>query len=211
MKTEQLINAMVNDAEPRRSFLRSFLYAIALGIAVDGLIFFTAVGPRPDIAAAAETWRFLFKFVVTLSLAVPATMLAYRLAAPAMWSRCRLGMLAVPLCLLIAAALLELDLVPRSLWMVRLIGSNSVNCMTIIPLLALAPLACFLILLRDGAPRDPGLTGAIAGLAASAIAATFYALNCFDDSPLFVITWYPLAAAIVVVGGYFCGRRFLVW
>jgi hypothetical protein len=211
MKTEHLINAMAADSAPRRSLLRSFVYATALGVVADGLIFFAAIGPRPDLAAAAETWRFLFKFVVTLSLAGPATIIAYRLAAPAMWSKCRLKLLTVPLCLLLAAAILELHLVPRSLWMVRAIGSNSVNCMTLIPLLALAPLACLLAQLRDGAPRDPGLTGAVAGLAASSIAATFYALNCFDDSPLFVITWYPLAAAIVVAVGYVCGRHVLVW
>ena len=211
MKTEQLINAIARDAVTRPSFVRSFLCAAALGIAADALIFFAAIGARPDIAAAAETWRFLFKFVVTLSLAVPATILVYRLGAPALWTRCRLRPLALPLFLLLSATLAELDLVPSSQWMVRLVGSNSVNCITLIPLLALTPLACFLVLLRDGAPRDPGLTGAIAGLAASAIAATFYALNCFDDSPLFVITWYPLAAAIVVAAGYLCGRRFLVW
>lgn len=211
MKTEQLINAMAADTAPRGSLLRSFVSVGALGVAADALIFFTVIGPRSDIAAAAETWRFLFKFVVTLSLAVPATTLTYWLAAPAMWSRWRFVMLAMPLGLLLAAVMLELHLVPRSLWLVRLVGSNSVNCVTLIPLLAIVPLACFLRLLRDGAPLNPGLTGAVAGLAASSIAATFYALNCFDDSPLFVITWYPLAAAIVVGGGFFCGRRLLVW
>lgn len=211
MTTEQLINEMVKDRATRPPFLSSFLYVAVLGVAADALIFFVAVGPRPDIAAAAETWRFLFKFVVTLSLAALATILVYRMAAPAMWRKCRSGTLAMPLGLLVAAVLLELHLVPNSLWMVRMIGSNSVNCITLIPLLALAPLTCFLVLLRRGAPRDPGLTGAIAGLAASAIAATFYALSCFDDSPLFVITWYPIAAAIVVTTGYLCGGRFLVW
>jgi hypothetical protein len=43
------------------------------------------------------------------------------------------------------------------------------------------------------------LAGAIAGLAASGIAATFYATNCTDDSPLFVITWYPLATGFVAL------------
>ena len=211
MKTEQLIDALAIDAAPRRPFFRSFVYATVSSIAVDAVIFFAAIGPRPDIVAAAETWRFLLKFVITLSFAAPATLLVYRLAAPAMWSRSRLGILLMPLGLLLAAVILELGLVPRSLWMVRLIGSNSVNCMTLIPLLAAAPLACFLILLRQGAPRDPGLTGAAAGLVASAIAATLYALNCFDDSPLFVITWYPLAAGMVVTAGYLGGRRFLAW
>jgi hypothetical protein len=65
--------------------------------------------------------------------------------------------------------------------------------------------------LRRGAPRDPGRTGAVAGLAAASSAASFYAVNCFDDSPLFVITWYPLATSILVACGYLLGRRILRW
>jgi len=65
--------------------------------------------------------------------------------------------------------------------------------------------------LRQGAPTRPGLAGAVAGLAASGIAATFYASNCTDDSPLFVATWYPIATAMVVVVGYLIGTRALRW
>lgn len=211
MNTEQLVQAMVADNAPRHSYLRVFALGVAVAIPVDALLFFAAIGPRPDFAAAVETWRYLFKFVVTISLAAPATMLAYRLTAPAMWHRCRFQVLVVPLCLLTAAAALELCLLPRSLWMLRLVGTNSLNCLTLIPLLSLIPLACFLSLLKQGAAVDGGLAGAIAGLAASSISATFYALNCFDDSPLFVITWYPLASAIVVMTGYLLGRRLLIW
>jgi hypothetical protein len=55
------------------------------------------------------------------------------------------------------------------------------------------------------------LAGAVAGLAASGIAATFYASNCTDDSPLFVLLWYPLAIAIVTAVGYVAGGRLLRW
>jgi hypothetical protein len=55
------------------------------------------------------------------------------------------------------------------------------------------------------------LAGAVAGLAASGIAATFYASNCTDDSPLFVITWYPIAILIVAAVGYLIGRKLLRW
>ena len=44
-----------------------------------------------------------------------------------------------------------------------------------------------------------------------AIAATFYASNCPDDSGLFVATWYPLATGIVVLAGYLIGSRSLKW
>jgi hypothetical protein len=48
-------------------------------------------------------------------------------------------------------------------------------------------------------------------LAASGIAATFYAANCTDDSALFVMTWYPIATLIVTTAGYLVGRKLLRW
>jgi hypothetical protein len=51
----------------------------------------------------------------------------------------------------------------------------------------------------------------MAGLAAGGIAATFYATNCADDSPLFVATWFSLATLIVAASGYLMGRRLLAW
>ena len=65
--------------------------------------------------------------------------------------------------------------------------------------------------MRQGAPEKPGFAGAMAGIAASGIGATFYAANCTDDSPLFVALWYPMAIAIVAAIGYVAGRRLLRW
>jgi hypothetical protein len=73
------------------------------------------------------------------------------------------------------------------------------------------PLLCFFVALRAGAPRAPGFAGAIAGVAASGIGATFYAANCTDDSPLFVATWYPLAIFLVSATGCLGGRLLLRW
>lgn len=211
MTTDQLITAIAVDSTPSRPFGRLFRHATAIGIAGAGLIFFLAIGPRPDLAAALDTWRFLFKFVITVPLAIAATLSVSAMARPDRWNAYRPLPLMAPLGLLAIAALFELFVLPRSLWMVRLVGSNSANCMTLIPLLAISPLLAFLAVLRRGAPRDPGSAGAVAGLAAAAIAASFYALNCFDDSPLFVITWYPTAASLVVVCGYWLGRGILRW
>ena len=211
MHTDQLITAIAADAAPSRPFDRSFRYATAIGVAGAGVIFFAAIGPRPDLVAALGPWRFPFKFVITMPLAITATMAILGISRPGTWDKDSSFPLAAPLVLLAIAAVLELFLVPRSLWLVRLIGSNSVNCMTLIPLLAVIPLAAFLAVLRHGAPRDPGRAGGLAGLAAAAIAASFYAINCFDDSPLFVMTWYPLATSLVVALGYVLGRRTLRW
>jgi hypothetical protein len=211
MTTEELIRALVADrhAEPRVD--RHLNVSLLSGTLLVTLIFFSAIGFRQDIVSALGTVRFLFKFAVVVPLAVFAVGATLRSATPGSrfgwWGR----LLPVPAIILTFGGLAELMAVPGSQWMIRLIGSNSLNCMTIIPLLGAGPLVMIIVALRRGAPTNAGLSGALAGLAASGIAATFYATNCFDDSPLFVVTWYPLAATILVISGYLSGRRYLRW
>ena len=52
-------------------------------------------------------------------------------------------------------------------------------------------------------------TGAIAGLLSAGLAATLYASHCTDDSPLFVATWYTIAALVVAGLGAGIGARVL--
>lgn len=92
----------------------------------------------------------------------------------------------------------ELVALPPRSWIGHLVGQNARFCVTLVPLFSIGPLICIFAALRKGAPTYPLLTGAVAGLAARGICATFYAANCTDDSPLFVATWYPLATPIIV-------------
>jgi hypothetical protein len=50
------------------------------------------------------------------------------------------------------------------------------------------------------------LAGAVAGLLAGSIAASFYTAHWFNDSPLFVATRYTLAVAILAAAGAMAGR-----
>lgn len=211
MKTSSLIDTLAQDASLKWPLARSLKVALIAGNLVAGMTFFLLIGFRPDIVAAAETTRFLLKFVVTVPLATAATAALLRAARPGTPFGLTGWALAISPAILIGAVAVELIVLPENLWVTSLLGSNASHCMTLIPLLALGPLACLLVALRQGAPSRPGVAGAIAGLAASGIAATFYATNCTDDSPLFVVTWYPLATAIVVLIGYVGGRRFLSW
>jgi hypothetical protein len=113
--------------------------------------------------------------------------------------------------LLIGAIVVELATEPEAKWIALLVGHNSRICITTIPFLSAGPLLCFLLLLRAGAPRVPGFAGAVAGVAASGIGATFYAANCTDDSPLFVAAWYPLAILGVSATGCAAGKVLLRW
>jgi hypothetical protein len=63
--------------------------------------------------------------------------------------------------------------------------------------------------LRQGAPTRPALAGGVAGLMSAGLAATIYASHCTDDSPLFVATWYTLAAALMTAIGALAGSKVL--
>ena len=110
-----------------------------------------------------------------------------------------------------AGVLAELLVIPESLWGKRLLGSNAAFCLTLIPVLAAAPLIGALLALRQGAPEHPGYAGATAGLFAGAIGAACYATHCPDDSPLFVAAWYSLAIGAVAAAGALAGRKILRW
>lgn len=211
MKTDDFIRSLAADSRSGWRFRSALMMAVAGGVLISALMFSAGIGLRPDIADAVESVRFLFKFVVTVALATTATLAVTALgrpdtrAVPAV-----VPLLVVPL-LLAAGAGGELAALPSREWLPKLVGHNARFCLTLIPLLALGPLACLVAALRRGAPSNPGLAGAVAGLAASGIAATFYAANCDDDSPLFVMFWYSIAITMVTLAGYFLGRKFLRW
>ena len=212
MKTSQLIDALTADRRPRGLGLQPrFWLGLGVGVFLSLCLFEAIAGPRSNFVASLQTLRFDLKFIDTLALTLPAAWLCARLLRP----DARLGgfwlLFLAPALLLAVGVVGELALVPSDLWGTRLVGSNALHCLTIVPLLSIAPLAALLFVMREGAPSNPRLAGAAAGLASAGIAATFYAANCPDDSPLFVASWYPLATAIVVAIGSLAGDRFLRW
>jgi hypothetical protein len=212
METNDLIKAIARDASaPRLSLGLLLLGACGLASVIAAIVFSALLGPRPDFAEAAHTWRFLMKFVITATLAVTALVLVAELARPDARLRRRVALLVMAPAILLAAVLVESATIPSAEWATRLLGSNSLICLTMIPLIGLGPLAVFLTALRYGAPTRPGLAGAACGLLAGGLAATFYAAHCFDDSPLFVATWYSLAIAILTLAGVAAGRYVLRW
>jgi hypothetical protein len=166
---------------------------------------------RPDMGEAMQTARVLFKLGVTLVLAIAACALVFRIGRPGMPIAARQLSLVLPLVLVIGAVAAEMMMTPADSWGTRMMGKYSRFCVFFIPVLSIAPLVGFMLVLRSGAPESAGMAGAVAGLAASGIAAAIYAWHCPDDSPLFVATWYTLAIALVTAVGFFIGRRALRW
>ena len=212
MKTNDLIAALAADA-PARPMALGTIWTLALvpaTLIALAVMYFT-IGPREDIAAAATTGRFLFKFVVTISLAGSAFLLLDNLARPGASRPGQWRWLLLAPVLLGAAIVLELMVQPAEQWSMLTTGKNSLVCLVSVPMIGIGPLALIILALRRAAPTRPALAGVIAGVVAGGIAATFYAAHCTDDSPLFVATWYTLAIAMLAVIGGVAGKLFARW
>lgn len=211
MKTDRLIEALVADRAPQGKALRSRLAGTLLaGGLVSLVIFFATLGLRVDIAAALGTWRFELKVGLVLLTLGLAFSLCIGLSRPVMPRHPAWRLLPLATVAAVAVAI-ELFIVPSASWTSRLVGSNAMVCLIAIPTLALVPLGAALAAMRAGAPASPALAGGAAGLLAAAVAAALYAFHCFDDSPLFVVTWYTLAALPVIALGAAIGYRLLRW
>jgi len=210
MDTDQLIRTLAAD-NAHRSRPVGLVLALSLLAAapVSLALFFAVLGVRPDVSTAMRNPFFDLKFVVTLALAISAIAVSLHLSRPEASLRGWSLLLLIPVGIVLAGIGSEMMLPQRLPMLTRLIGSNSRICMSAIPLISLPLLAAALVGLRHGAPTRPALTGAIAGLLSSGLAATLYAAHCTDDSPLFVATWYTLATALVTVVGALVGRKVL--
>ena len=210
MQTDQLIRTLAAD-NAHRARPVGFALALALLAAapVSLVMFFSALGVRPDVMTAMHDPFFDFKFAVTLALAISAISLSLHLSRPEASLRGWGWLLLIPAGLLIAGIASEMMMPQRLPMMTRLVGSNSKICMTAIPLLSLPLLAAALVGLRHGAPARPAVAGALAGLLSAGLAATLYASHCTDDSPLFVATWYTIATALVTAIGALVGSKVL--
>jgi hypothetical protein len=210
METDQLIRTLAADNTERARPV-GFVLALALVAAapVSVVMFFATLGVRPDVMTAMHNPFFDLKFAVTLALAISAVVVSLHLSRPEALLRGWALLLLIPAGLLAAGIGGEMMMPQRLPMMTRLIGQNSRACMTTIPLMSLPLLAGALYGLRHGAPTRPAVAGAIAGLLSAGLAATLYASHCTDDSPLFVMTWYTIATAVVTAIGALVGSRVL--
>lgn len=158
---------MAQDARLRERLAVRLRGALGLGVAAAAVSLLLTVGVRPDVGQALQDWRFLVKFMITTALAVSAGRLVFALGGPLPVSSSGLAGLAAGPAILATAVAAELASQPAAAWAGLAIGRNSLVCLTVIPLLSAVPLAFLLAVLRSGAPRRPGLAGAMAGLAAA--------------------------------------------
>ena len=117
MDTNELVDALA--ADPQKTAMPlpyTSWIAASLAVVLAVIVFFVALGPRPDFALAVETPRFLFKFVVTIALAVSAFGLVRVLSRPGETWREPMPYLFVAPALIASAVIVELIALPPETW-----------------------------------------------------------------------------------------------
>jgi len=210
MDTDHLIQTLAADNDQRgRPVSTQLAMALLVALPVAAAMLLVTLGFRPDFMSAMRNPFFDTKFAVTLALAIPAIIISVHLSRPEAALGRWIWLLLLSPFILVAAIIAEMMIPQRMPMMMRLVGKNSMVCMSAVPVLSLPILAGTLLALRQGAPSRPALAGALAGLMSAGLAATLYAAHCTDDSPLFVATWYTIATAFVTALGAVIGSKVL--
>lgn len=212
MRTDDLIGSLVMDqGHPPVSVRRTFGYALPVALLVAFGIFSYVLDMRQDFADALMTWRYDIKILTTASIAAFGIVLLFRMARPQHEPAGDLKWVLLALVPIALGLLIEMAVLPSDQWASSAIGRGAIYCLSLVPLIAIGPLAATLIVLKRGAPQSPTAAGAIAGFAAGGIGALIYTLHCPNDSPFYVAIWYLSAVAIVTVVGAGIGRVWLRW
>jgi hypothetical protein len=212
MKTQDLISRLAADRPIGRPPPgRTLAVAVAAACLIAAASMLLSVGLRPDFTDALQSWRFVFKFVVTLTLAGSGFVLLRRAVYPGGLEHVPWWMVFAAPAVLLAGVGAELLSLPQGEWAAAAIGANWLYCLTLVPSFGLVPLAIGLWAIRQGATTRPVLSGFLCGLLSGGIAATAYAAHCPDDSPLFVLIWYPAGILGLGIIGALLGRQVLRW
>jgi hypothetical protein len=214
MTTEQLIHALASDlrasAAPKRSGVGWRRLAALTGLASLASLaaIVTLLSPSPHLSHGPGA-TVVFSALAGAALAAGAFWATLQLSYPD--SRLGFWWLLLPLGILLFGLGLEMSYTPSSSWATRLWGETPAACFLCVTALSMPILAAALLALRDGAPSQPRLCGAMAGLLAGGIAATLYTLHCPENSLLFVASWHVPAVLTVTFLGALAAGRTLRW
>jgi hypothetical protein len=211
MKTEDLIRAMAADAVRQPALPVSLLPALIPSLAIVLLAVWLGLGFRADLAASLVVPVSAVRLLLTGALGLAAARLALRLARPDGAERASVWPLTAVAVTAMGLWVWAYLTTPEEARGMAMVGKTMTTCLVIIPLLSVLPVATLHILLRRGATTAPARAGFAAGLAGSGLSAAIYALHCTEDSPLFYVTWYGLAIAVVALASTLIGLRTLRW
>ncbi|MGL5734715.1 MAG: NrsF family protein [Beijerinckiaceae bacterium] len=207
MNTDDLIRALAADgatAKGRWSAGSQIAAAALISLATVVVLVVFTFGVRPDLPDALVTPAGIAKFVLSFALAAAACIALARAVEPGRPARLEATGIAV-------AGVLAVGVVSAITTTDAALTGSSLDCVASILALSALPLAALIMALRNGASTNPHATGAVAGLAAGAIAAFGFGLSCPMDLGPYVVLWYSLAIIAAGALGMLAGRRALAW
>lgn len=212
MDTKEIVQQLVDDVRPVRRLSKPWVrVAVWLAITIPYLLaVILMMSPRPDLSDKIMETRFQIEQSLALGAGVAAAFAALTSVIPG-WSRWPI--LAIAALVIGWLAMLsggcvsdwvrygEDGLVLRPDWI----------CFPAIAMSGAVPAIAMVAMLRQGAPLKPGLSIALAGLAAAAIGN--FGLRFFhpQDAGLMVLVWqFGSVIVFSLLAGLF-GRRMLRW
>ncbi|MBC2668482.1 NrsF family protein [Novosphingobium piscinae] len=168
-------------------------------------------GLRPDLAAASATSGFWIKLGFGAGFAVAGLAGLEALFRPERPMPRRLWLAAIPVAVIVFAAIREVATVPVTQLGALWLGKTALVCPFSIAALAAVPAMALILAGKRSAPTRLRLAGGVIGLASGGISATLYALHCPETGMLFVATWYLIGIVLATGIGAICGPRLLRW
>jgi hypothetical protein len=181
--------------------------AIASGAVISlGFLVF-ALGIRPDLQDDVVTFFVLAKLFFSLVVVALSSVFLGWFSRPGFELRSTLALTAIPFLgvMVLAVAGMAAD----SDWEQMITGDQWQSCALAVPIITLVPFVAIMWAVRLAAPVNLAWTGAVAGLAASAVSVTAFALHCpIDPAPL-VALWFGGTGILCMFSGAKLGPRLL--
>ena len=200
-RNEMMLDELVGQLTPvRPRSPRRDLAVIALFGAVEIALYVAVRGMRPDMHMAMGLMAFWWKVASLAVLAVIGVVTTIAALDPARSPRRGLQGFAIAAALAIAVGWgLDAAQAGPAALLARLDWRKGVECLGAVVVLSLPALAALAVLMRRGAPTDPGGSVTAAGLAAAAWGGAVFTLACPRDDPFYVAVWFAAAILVVLV------------
>jgi hypothetical protein len=213
VKTDKLIEMLSTGVEPidRRGPSRMLAVAAAMSVIAALGLMLLALRTRQDLVHAAA-WPSLVLKVLFAGLLIVLAMTALgKVVRPGGEAKTSLAVLGLPFAAVMLLAIGALAVSPSSHWRAMVLGSQWLECLISIPLIAVVPFALITCAVRQAAPTNLARAGGLVGLAAGSMSAVGYAFHCTDDTIPFVALWYGGTIALCTLAGVKLGPRLLRW
>lgn len=198
---DRLIDSLATGLTPvRRRTARGDWLALALLAVAEVAAYLALRGMRPDMPAAMGAMAFWWKATSLLVLAVIGVTTTIAALDPVASPRRGLRALAVAAGVAVAVGwAIDAARGGRTDLIARLDWREGLDCVAFVVACALPALGALALLMRRGAPTDPGGAATAAGAAAAAWGGVVFTIDCPHDDPFYVAVWFAVAMGAVMV------------